>query len=90
VIERDDDGDSMFRFPITSPETTMSTRRLSLRPAAVLLSATGSAFPKPSATTLLIETRTDQIVADSGGPPLRGSLIVFIAADAVGVALDDK
>lgn len=51
-----DDGDSRLSFPITSPETTMSTRRLSLRPAAVLLSATGSAFPKPCATTLLIET----------------------------------
>src|ERR1051326_5044220 len=36
-------------LPITSPVTTMSTRRLSWRPAAVLLSATGSALPRPRA-----------------------------------------
>src|SRR5580698_9704952 len=33
--------------PITSPETIMSTRRFSLRPAAVLLSATGFDLPNP-------------------------------------------
>src|SRR5271166_6189825 len=33
--------------PITSPETMISTRRFSLRPAAVLLSATGLACPSP-------------------------------------------
>src|SRR5689334_372223 len=49
-------GTSAFCFPITSPETTISTRRLSLRPAAVLLLATGSALPRPRATTLLMET----------------------------------
>jgi hypothetical protein len=38
-------------LPITSPVTTMSTRRLSWRPAAVLLSATGSALPIPVAVT---------------------------------------
>ena len=38
-------------LPITSPVTTMSTRRLSWRPAAVLLSATGSALPRPRAVT---------------------------------------
>src|SRR6202040_1578977 len=43
-------------FPITSPETIISTRRFSLRPAAVSLSATGSAFPKPWAATLFMET----------------------------------
>jgi len=37
--------------PITSPETTISTRRLSARPAAVLLSATGLALPSPTADT---------------------------------------
>src|SRR5258705_12994572 len=42
--------------PITSPETIISTRRFSLRPAAVLLSATGFPLPKPRAVTLLIET----------------------------------
>src|ERR1039458_2843338 len=57
----------MFSFPITSPETTMSTRRLSLRPAAVLLSATGSAFPKPSATTLLIAGCRGRPFGRSGG-----------------------
>ena len=35
--------------PITSPETTISTRRFSWRPEAVLLSATGSALPSPTA-----------------------------------------
>jgi hypothetical protein len=33
--------------PITSPETTISTRRFNWRPAAVPLSATGSALPSP-------------------------------------------
>ena len=42
--------------PITSPETIISTRRFSLRPAAVLLSATGRVLPKPRAITLLIDT----------------------------------
>src|SRR5579859_69399 len=37
--------------PMTSPETTISTRRFNLRPAAVLLSATGSALPSPTAVT---------------------------------------
>src|ERR1700722_8088564 len=42
--------------PITSPETIISTRRFSFLPAAVLLSATGSALPSPRAITLLMET----------------------------------
>src|SRR5882672_2533480 len=42
--------------PITSPETIISTRRFSFRPAAVLLSATGFPLPKPRAITLLMET----------------------------------
>jgi hypothetical protein len=42
--------------PITSPDTIISTRRFSLRPAAVPLSATGFPFPNPRAITLLIET----------------------------------
>jgi len=44
------------RLPITSPDTIISTRRFNCRPAAVLLSATGSAFPIPRASTLLEET----------------------------------
>src|SRR5580704_13401425 len=42
--------------PITSPDTIISTRRFSFLPAAVLLSATGSALPSPRAITLLMET----------------------------------
>jgi hypothetical protein len=33
--------------PITSPETTISTRRFFCRPADVLLSATGLSMPRP-------------------------------------------
>ena len=37
--------------PITSPEIIISTRRFCCRPAAVVLSATGFAFPNPVAVT---------------------------------------
>src|SRR5271157_807757 len=37
--------------PITSPEITSSTRRLSCRPSAVSLDATGWVFPKPFVVT---------------------------------------
>jgi hypothetical protein len=43
-------------FPITSPETIISTRRFNCRPSDVPLSATGSALPMPRATTLFIFT----------------------------------
>jgi hypothetical protein len=36
--------------PMISPEMTSSTRRFFCRPAAVLLSATGTVLPKPLAT----------------------------------------
>src|SRR5579862_4891358 len=39
------DGGVPTCVPITSPETTISTRRFSCRPWLVLLSATGFAFP---------------------------------------------
>lgn len=38
--------------PMTSPETTISTRRFSCRPVAVALSATGVDIPNPCAVTL--------------------------------------
>jgi hypothetical protein len=41
--------------PISSPETTSSTRRFCWRPAAVSFVVTGFVLPKPMAVTLFDE-----------------------------------
>ena len=43
---------AVVAFPISSPETTSSTRRFCWRPAAVSFVVTGFVFPKPAAVTL--------------------------------------
>ena len=75
--------------PITSPDTIISTRRFSFRPAAVLLSATGLPLPKAARNYVVDrDPVVHQVVPHRPCPLLRQGLVVGIAADAVGVALN--
>ena len=66
-----------------------STRRFCCRPAAVSLVATGRPSPTPNVTIARRRNPLiDKIRADRLGAPFREPLVVFVRADAVGVALD--
>ncbi len=84
-------GAAWLGMPMDGPETTSSTRRFCLRPAAVLLSATGSANAIANRAHVL----RGNALGEKGEEGLHGVgallgelLVVLLAAGVVGVALD--
>jgi len=74
-------------IPIGSPETTTSTRRFYLRPAAVALDATRSAFSDTyRRNSGWRHALRYQIAADCLRPLFREPQVVFVAANAVSMA----
>ena len=77
--------------PITSPETMISTRRFCLRPAAVLLSATGSAWPSPFDVMMSADSPWEIRKSRTASRALSGQAHVVVRrAGGVRVAFDRK
>jgi len=75
---------------MTSPDTTISTRRFCCLPVAVLLSAIGEVLPNPGGHAGLRQSLPDEVPAHSVRTLLRELLVRFIASDAIRMTLNGE